>query len=356
MDSLTQAALGAAVSVAVLRRRAPVWQSALWGAAMGTAPDLDVLIDHGNPVLNMTQHRAHSHALFYQVALAVGLGGAAYWAVAKRAPAAVRGEKTRAIALWSLAMMLAWTTHALLDAMTVYGTRLWLPFSDASVGVGSVFIIDPLYTLPLLLGLAGVWRWAGPMGTAFLWLGLGLSSLYLVWSFAAQQWVLRQVKPQVPNAHVKLLATPSPFNTVLWRVVAVDAAGYYEGWVSLFDKQVKPRWVAYACPASVYEQARTSHEVAELAKLSNGFFCLKGDGTTWRMTDLRMGQEPGYVFAFDISHPAAGDTARATIVQRPFVPPPLPLSLTWLHQRLTSQTPLSLPAWQAQQAADNHQR
>ncbi|MEK9896226.1 MAG: metal-dependent hydrolase, partial [Burkholderiaceae bacterium] len=61
MDSLTQAALGAAVSVAVLRRRAPVWQSALWGAAMGTIPDLDVLIDHGNPVLNMTEHRAHSH-------------------------------------------------------------------------------------------------------------------------------------------------------------------------------------------------------------------------------------------------------------------------------------------------------
>ena len=41
MDSLTQATLGAAVGVAVMRQRVPVWQSALWGAAMGTLPDLD---------------------------------------------------------------------------------------------------------------------------------------------------------------------------------------------------------------------------------------------------------------------------------------------------------------------------
>jgi hypothetical protein len=40
-------------------------------------------------------------------------------------------------------------------------------------------------------------------------------------------------------------------------------------------------------------------------------------------------------------------------VQLPFVSPPLPLSFTWLYQRLMSQTPLSLPQWQAQRAADN---
>jgi inner membrane protein len=353
MDSLTQAALGAAVSVAVLRRRAPAWQSALWGAAMGTIPDLDVLIDHGNPVLNMTEHRAHSHALFYQVALAVGLGGAAYLAFARSAPPEVRSKKTSAIVLWSLAMMLAWTTHALLDAMTVYGTRLWLPFSDAPVGLGSVFIIDPLYTVPLLIGLVGAWRWAGPVGTTLLWLGLGLSSLYLVWSLVVQQWVLGQVKPYLPSAHAKLLVTPSPFNTVLWRVLAVDNAGYHEGWISLLDKQVNPRWVKYACPASAYDQAQSVREVAELAYLSDGFFCLKEEGGAWRMTDLRMGQEPGYVFAFAIPRAPADDLTHASIVQLPFVSPPLPLSFTWLYQRLMSQTPLSLPQWQAQRAADN---
>ena len=65
MDSLTQVALGAAVGVAVMRRRTALWKSVLWGAVAGTLPDLDVLIDHGDPVLNMVLHRAETHALFW---------------------------------------------------------------------------------------------------------------------------------------------------------------------------------------------------------------------------------------------------------------------------------------------------
>jgi inner membrane protein len=65
MDSLSQFTLGAAVGVAVMRRRAPVWKSALWGGFCGTLPDLDALIDHGDPIRNMTFHRAESHSLFF---------------------------------------------------------------------------------------------------------------------------------------------------------------------------------------------------------------------------------------------------------------------------------------------------
>ena len=65
MDSLSQIALGAAVSVAVFRRKQPLWQSAMLGAVVGTLPDLDVLISHGDPISDMTYHRAQSHSLFY---------------------------------------------------------------------------------------------------------------------------------------------------------------------------------------------------------------------------------------------------------------------------------------------------
>ncbi len=41
-------------------------------------------------------------------------------------------------------MWLALVTHPLLDAMTVYGTQLALPFTNHPYGVGSVFIIDLL--------------------------------------------------------------------------------------------------------------------------------------------------------------------------------------------------------------------
>ena len=65
MDSLTQIALGSAVAVAVMGRRTSVRRSAAWGAVAGTLPDLDVLIDHGDALLDMVLHRAESHSLFY---------------------------------------------------------------------------------------------------------------------------------------------------------------------------------------------------------------------------------------------------------------------------------------------------
>ena len=65
MDSATQLILGAAVGVAVMRRRTAAWKAALWGGVAGTLPDLDVFIAHGDPILDMVLHRAESHALFW---------------------------------------------------------------------------------------------------------------------------------------------------------------------------------------------------------------------------------------------------------------------------------------------------
>ena len=50
MDSLSQLALGAACSVAVMGRRTAVWKAALWGGIAGTLPDLDALVDLGDAV------------------------------------------------------------------------------------------------------------------------------------------------------------------------------------------------------------------------------------------------------------------------------------------------------------------
>src|SRR5690606_16030031 len=90
---------------------------------------------------------------------------------------------------WWLALWLALFTHPLLDTMTVYGTQLLQPFSDHPYAVGSVFIIDPAYTLPLLLGvIAALAR--GRQGSGLRWnlAGLVLSTAYLGWSVVAQQW------------------------------------------------------------------------------------------------------------------------------------------------------------------------
>ena len=145
MDSLSQIALGSAVGMAVMGRRTALWKAALWGGLAGTVPDLDALIDFGDPVRNMTYHRGESHALFYLTLASPLLA----WIVTR-----VHGEAAL-FKRWWLAIWLVLITHPLLDTMTVYGTQLALPFSNHPFGVGSIFIIDPLYTVPLLVG-AGV--------------------------------------------------------------------------------------------------------------------------------------------------------------------------------------------------------
>ena len=64
MDSLTQMALGASISEAVMQNKVGR-KAALWGAICGTLPDLDVLIPMGNAIQDFTYHRAESHAFFY---------------------------------------------------------------------------------------------------------------------------------------------------------------------------------------------------------------------------------------------------------------------------------------------------
>ena len=121
MDSVSQVALGAAVGVAVMGRRTAVWKAAAWGAVCGTLPDLDSLIDYGDPIRNMTLHRAESHAFFYLTLLSPLLA----WLIVK-----IHGETDR-FRRWWPAVWLALVTHPMLDLMTIYGTQVALPFSDA---------------------------------------------------------------------------------------------------------------------------------------------------------------------------------------------------------------------------------
>jgi inner membrane protein len=95
MDSLSQFALGAAVAVALVGRRTAVWKAALWGGVVGTLPDLDALVDHGDAVRNMVLHRAETHAIFWQTLASVPLaaGITVLMSRSSRAPPEVAGPQ-----------------------------------------------------------------------------------------------------------------------------------------------------------------------------------------------------------------------------------------------------------------------
>ena len=295
MDSVSQMALGAAVGVAAMGRRTAVWKAAAWGAVAGTLPDLDVLIDHGNPIHDMVLHRAETHALFWLTLFSLPLAAAVArlhgeWAVWRR---------------WWLAIWLVLLTHPLLDAMTVYGTQLALPFSNHPYGVGSVFIIDPLYTLPLLAGVAWALAARGrARGLTANAAGLALSTAYLAWSVVAQQHVERVARSSLAAQGVaaeRVLVTPTAFNTVLWRVVAMTGDSYHEGYYSLHDDAPRIAFDRFDRGSALAAELRGVDGVQRIAAFSKGFYKLQQDGTRVLISDLRMGQEPAYIFTFAVA-------------------------------------------------------
>ena len=184
MDTVTQFALGAGVGAAVLGRHISPRKAAIIGGVLGVVPDLDVLYPFDDPIDAFVLHRGPSHSLIVQ-AVVTPLFGEALMRLFKD----LRGQRMRTY----LAVYLVFATHALLDALTIYGTRILWPLWPEPVGVGSVFIIDPIYTLPLLV--AFVWALCLRSWTAglrrVLTTGLVFSTAYLGWSLAAQQDGLR---------------------------------------------------------------------------------------------------------------------------------------------------------------------
>lgn len=340
MDSISQMTLGAAVGVAAMGRRTAVWKAAAWGALAGTLPDLDVLIDHGDPIRNMVLHRAETHAPFWLTLFALPFGAAVAW---------LSGQRTL-WRRWVLAMWAVLVTHPLLDGMTVYGTQLGLPFTDHPYGVGSIFIIDPAYTLPLLVGLlrALASRGAG-RGLAANAAGLVLSTAYLGWGVWAQQHVTGVARAALAAQGIvadRLLVTPAPLNTLLWRVVAVQGGSYHEGFRSLLDTGPAMVFDRFDRNTALWPAVQGMDGAQRIAAFSHGFWALdvrdSGQGSRLHITDLRMGQEPAFVFRFALAQRQGDAWVPLPQVQKVGMRPDVGRAWAWLWRRALGQ-PLPPP-------------
>lgn len=293
MDSVSQLVLGAAVGIAVMGRRTPVWKAALAGAVCGTLPDLDVFYDHGDAISNMTQHRTETHALFY---LTLGSPLIA-WLMAKLFSAGAYFRH------WWLAVWLALITHPLLDMMTVYGTQLGIPFTHFPFAVGSIFIVDPLYTLPLIVGIGMALYRQNHRGVFWNNLLLGVSCLYLACTVVEQHQVTLHVGEELERQHIEstqVLVTPTPLNSLVWRVVVMTKDSYGEGFTSLLHPDSPIRFSFYPRGAALYETYKDNPFLARVAWFSHGFFSVKQQGNDILVSDLRMGQQPDYTFVFNL--------------------------------------------------------
>ena len=298
MDSITQFALGATVSGILLGPRIGARKAVVLGCVLGTLPDLDTFFPVADAVESFTAHRSATHSVFMQaIATPVIAEPLVRW---------VHGLRD-ARALTYAAVYLVLVTHALIDAMTVYGTQLLWPLVDTPFGVGSIFIIDPLYTLPLLImTLWGLFvaQWSTRFARAIKG-ALAISTAYMLLTIPLQQMMYARAHDVLQAEGItpeRQLTIPTPFNVLYWRTIAIDGERLInldmpllgDASASLaYEHTRRPDLAGCLTGTSIFDK---------LAAFTKGFYRLELDGKRVIMTDLRMGLTPNHVFRFHIAN------------------------------------------------------
>jgi inner membrane protein len=297
LDSLSQAALGAAVGYAAGGKR--LGRAALAaGAIAGTIPDLDTFaLLPFDAFTSWAHHRGLTHSLFFGLVLGPALGWAVWRWNRKYRPFELAGEE-EALGDWMRVFTLAIVTHPLLDWFTIYGTQLLAPFSSARFALPGLGIIDPGYTLPLLIGIAvALARPAANAARIAVVAALAASTLYLFYGLAQNKTVEAMARAQlaregVATADVKVFTTI--FQPWLRRITVDDSDGARVGYASPFQTGA----IAWTC----FARARGPAIDALMATREGAILNWFADGHVWaiaapasdgstivRLTDRRYG-------------------------------------------------------------------
>lgn len=303
MDSITQAALGAAVGEALAGKKAG-YKAVLWGAALGTVPDLDILI---NPFLdNVDQirfHRGFTHSITFCV-LASPLFG---WLISR-----VHKNPDLDWVLWTKVAFAAFLTHIMIDIPTTYGTQVLFPFSDTPLTTDSVFIIDPFYTFPVVFGVACAQFLNRTSNKRRLlnYAGLFISSLYMIWGLGIKAHVHSVFQSSFNNQHGyydKIKTTPNGPTTFLWNGYIIKNDTLYHSVYSIFDESDDLEFKNIPRNSHLIEPYKSDRALVTLLWFSRGYYTIEQKNGKLIFYDLRFGRgdlwlndDAGYVWRNEI--------------------------------------------------------
>lgn len=263
MDPVTHALVGAAVAGSAARnadshppdprstdprntdlhptdpRRTNVRRAMLVGGVSALLPDLDVLLQKSSdPLFQLELHRQFSHALTMFVLFAAGVA----FALSRVSPTRLPFAPT------FVASLLGLISAGLLDACTSYGTKLFWPWSSHRFAFNVVPVVDPLFTITLLVLTVTAWRKAekawrfAPLGLLALYLCHGSLQHTRAHGALTAELQARNIEP------VSIVIKPTLGNQILWRAVYLDgetlqAVAVRTGHrVSLMFGESRPLW------------------------------------------------------------------------------------------------------------------
>ena len=291
MDSLTHITLGACIGEVMLGKRIGK-RALLLGAVAQNLPDIDAVANLWlSPSASLLAHRGLTHSLPVGAVVAVGL---AY--LLRQWPSA------RAVPVWFGFVFFAVQigVHDVLDTTNAYGTGLLEPFSHARFSWHLLYVLDPFFTLPLLLvallllllrrDRPGRVRWAM---AGLVWAGSYVGSA-VVNKAVVDGFVQTSLSVAAVPAN-RFITTPTPFNTLLWSVMADTKQGYYVGYRSVFDSpDQRTEFTFFPRQDSLLGTDRTDAEVARLLRFADGGYTVERTNNQLAINVLRFGQIGGW--------------------------------------------------------------
>ncbi len=286
MDSLTQIVLGAAVGEATLGKKAGN-KALLYGGIAGTIPDLDIIANFFTDTITAIEiHRGFSHSIVFSVLMGPLLGGF----VNKIERKMDLGWKP-----WTKLFFWGLFTHPLLDAFTTWGTRLFWPL-DLRLAFNSIFVIDPLYTIPLLIGtLFALFSTRNSKKRQRLNVaGLALSTTYLLLTLVIKQRVCQKFEHALNDQGIvyqSISTRPAPLNTILWNANIETEDSYLIGDYSFFDTDAI-HFTRYPKKREAAKMMLENPNVQRLVAITEGWFIVEKKENIWYFYDLRFGLIP----------------------------------------------------------------
>lgn len=233
MDPLTHALSGALLARAAARFPAqpqserkvlPLRMQVMAGFAAAAFPDVDFALRLIDTLTYLNWHQGPTHSLILLPLWTCLLARLFSWFTSERYP----------WKLFALPVCLGIAIHIVGDLITSYGLMLFSPLSTERFSLPLVFVIDPWFSLIIIVGLVLSWRYPRQNIAA-------IAALAGLCSYCAFLWTLQQQaigfatqhvqKHTISHAHISVL--PQPLSPLHWKIIIQHGETYHLAEVNL---------------------------------------------------------------------------------------------------------------------------
>ncbi len=219
MDPVTQGIVATTAAQTYSKKNNIIIASVI-GFLAGLAPDIDIFItSNTDPLLFLEYHRQFTHSLFFIPIGSLICTIIFYYLFTKRFSFSFKDTY--------IYSTIGYATHGIIDSFTTYGTQLLWPFTNERFAWNTVSVIDPLFTLPVII--LCVWALI-KNDKKYSFYAITWMLIYQLVGFVqkdrAEDIIYDYAKLKGHNIQ-NIEAKPSFANIVVWKVIYSDDTNFY---------------------------------------------------------------------------------------------------------------------------------